>query len=377
MKILEIDKETYKVYGDGLVIHGKLEPAVYTVQFGEMTGFYLKKHAPLTVTEKLYGQHEAKISKLVRSYDQFERPMGVIFSGAKGIGKSIAARMLCEQMMAKGLPVIMVEQNIPGITSFIDSIQQECVVLFDEFEKNFKLYGRNDSDDDSNDNQQDRLLSLFDGTSSNVKRLYIITCNNVTELSTFLVNRPGRFHYHIRWHYPTMAEVEEYLKDKVDEKYHDRIPAVLDFSHKVQLNFDCLRAIAFELNLGEHFEDVIDDLNIKNVENYDCDIHLQLKDGRTFIVQGETIDLFQNKKTSRRLYAATLDNGHRDVVYVRFVPANITLLNGVMHLDPKTTELILDSYDSEDKDITNMFHKAWVDMKFQDDGYSFGLKKVV
>ena len=117
-----------------------------------MTGFYLKKHAPLTVTEKLYGQHEKKIDKLVRSYDRFVRPMGVIFSGDKGIGKSIAARMLCEKMVVKGIPVIMVNDNYLGLVGFIDSIQQECVVLFDEFEKNFKISNHDDSDGDTNYN---------------------------------------------------------------------------------------------------------------------------------------------------------------------------------------------------------------------------------
>ena len=51
MKILEVDNETYRVFGDGLVIEKKLKPAVYTVDFVPMQGFFLKKHTPLSVTE--------------------------------------------------------------------------------------------------------------------------------------------------------------------------------------------------------------------------------------------------------------------------------------------------------------------------------------
>ena len=36
-----------------------------------------------------------------------------------------------------GLPVIIVDTYIPGIASFIEEIEQEVMVLFDEFDKTF------------------------------------------------------------------------------------------------------------------------------------------------------------------------------------------------------------------------------------------------
>ena len=49
------------------------------------------------------------------------------------------------------------------------------------------------------------------------------------------------------------------------EQYHSEINKVAAFSRKIKLNYDCLSAIALELNEGEAFEDAIKDLNIINV----------------------------------------------------------------------------------------------------------------
>lgn len=369
MKILEIDKETYRVYGDSLIIHEQLAPAVYTVQFGKMTGFYLKKHSPLTVTEKLYGQHEKKIDKLVRSYDKFDRPMGVIFSGDKGIGKSIAARMLCEKMVAKGFPVIMVEDFFPGLTDFIDSIQQECVVLFDEFEKNFSK-SDNDEDED-NSGQQDKLLSLFDGTSSNVKRLYLITCNNLSQLSDFMVNRPGRFHYHIRWHYPKNEEIEQYLKDKIDEKYYGEIPAVLNFAAKVKLNYDCLRAIAFELNLGEHFEDAINDMNIKNVDWQSFIANVQLKNGDIYTNDNVEIDFFSKVEYRIELYGKEGNKTNYRGISFRFNPIKAKTFGTKLVFNANDVKMSHYDGDGNRIDITKDIQKVWIEMDNEEDGINF------
>ena len=354
MKVLELDSETYQVFGDSLVIEKKLKPAVYTVDFVPMRGFFLKKHTPLTVTEKLYGKHEQKIDKLLKAYEYFERPMGVIFSGDKGIGKSIAARMLCQKSVEKGLPVILIEENFEGLAQFLNSIEQECVVLFDEFEKNFrKVY---DHDGDEKGNAQDSLLSLFDGTGSNIKRLYLITCNDTYQLSDFMVNRPGRFHYHIRWEYPTQKEITEYLKDKVKPEYHDQIEEVLKFTAFQELNYDCLRAIAFELNMGQKFVETLEDLNIKNDANERYDLIVQFKNGEEVASYNDRIDLLSD---CREVY---LENG-KISGYLEFNPRNAKISNdGIFELDLKTTKLQLDrscreDVKAEDKDIVRAYLK--------------------
>ena len=354
MKVLELDSETYRIFSDGLVINNKLKPAVYTVDFAPMQGFFLKKHTPLTVTEKLYGKHEEKINKLLKAYEYFERPMGVIFSGDKGIGKSIAARMLCQKSVEKGLPVILVEENAEGLAQFLNSIEQECVVLFDEFEKNFrKVY---DHDGDEKGNAQDSLLSLFDGTGNTMKRLYLITCNDTYQLSDFMVNRPGRFHYHIRWEYPTQKEITEYLKDKVKPEYHDQIEEVLKFTAFQELNYDCLRAIAFELNMGQKFVETLEDLNIKNDADERYDLFIQFKNGEEAASYSNRIDLLSECK---EVY---VENNNISG-YLEFNPRNAKISSdGIFELDLKTTKMQLDracreNAEAKDKEIARAYLK--------------------
>ena len=107
---------------------------------------------------------------------------------------------------------------------------------------------------------------MFDGTAVSFRRLYIITCNDIYDLSNLLLNRPGRFHFHFRFKAPDKDEIVYYMKDKLDPAYYNEIDNVLNFAVKVPLNYDCLRAIAIELNTGETFSDIIDDLNIKNID---------------------------------------------------------------------------------------------------------------
>ena len=295
MKILKINEDTYKVFGNSLVVDNRLPPAVYRIDFDKMTGYSLKVHSPLVVTEKLYGSHEKKTDKIIRSFDMFDRSMGVIFSGKKGTGKSIAARLLCEKMVKKGYPIILVEDSYPGLVTFIDSIKQACVFLFDEFEKNFPVKRDDNEGDVVNGGYQDDFLSLFDGTSQS-KRLFLITCNDIHDLSEFIVNRPGRFHYHIRWECPGEEEIRVYLKDKLAPEYYDQINTVINFSMRTDLSYDCLRAIAFELNLGEEFSEIIDDLNIKNTEFLNLNIHIEFKNGK--LIELETrIDMSSSNET--------------------------------------------------------------------------------
>lgn len=100
MKILQTNNNEYKIYGDELKINDNLAPDMYEINFHPMSGFSLKAREPFKVTEKLYSPHERKVDHIIESYEIFERSLGVIFSGDKGIGKTIAACMLSYKRVA-------------------------------------------------------------------------------------------------------------------------------------------------------------------------------------------------------------------------------------------------------------------------------------
>lgn len=123
-------------------------------------------------------------------------------------------------------------------------------------------------------------LSLFDGTTSE-KKLFVVTCNELYGLNDFIINRPGRFHYHFRFDYPTADDIREYLLDKLNVKYYKEIDSVIDFSRRISLNYDCLRAIAFEINKGVTFSEAIVDLNIMTTESEEYRVYLFFENGRS------------------------------------------------------------------------------------------------
>ena len=108
--------------------------------------------------------------------------------------------------------------------------------------------------DEQGDSKHDESFKVptSDGMSGG-KKLFVITCNSLHKLSEFLINRPGRFHYHFRFDYPNADEIREYMTDKIPTEMHGEIDAVIAFAARVRLNYDCLRAIAFELSTGLSF----------------------------------------------------------------------------------------------------------------------------
>ena len=295
---------SYEIFDDSLKTYEKLPVQNYIVRFSQTKGFYLEKYSDIEIKEsKIYGVHLEKIDKVLRSFDTFQRNLGVILSGDKGIGKSLFAKLLCIKARAKVYPVVVVDRFIPGIASYLESIEQEVVVLFDEFDKTFGDIRSRDGDVCP----QASMLSLFDGISVG-KKLFVITCNEVRQLNDYLINRPGRFHYHFRFEYPSPEEIREYLKDKINRKYYGEIDNVIAFSKKINLNYDCLRAIAFEIQSGSSFREAISDLNIVNIESMRYDVVLHFENGMTLSSGSTYINLFDQGQKRIYLYDDKGDN---------------------------------------------------------------------
>lgn len=247
-------------FDESVSTHNGLPAGTYTIQFSPMTGFSLKRIPNLDVgVAKPYGRHEERLSRIMRTYNRLGRQLGVLLSGDKGIGKTLLVRMVTNYAINElHLPAIIVNRSYPGLAEYLDSWACEAVIVFDEFEKNFDKGYSEDGED-----FQESFLGLFDGMS-NQKRLYIVTVNDLYETSDFILNRPGRFHYHMMFDYPDADEIRRFLIDQSDGIISDEdIKKVVSMSIKTNLTFDHLRAIAFELSGGESFDDVIGELNIK------------------------------------------------------------------------------------------------------------------
>ena len=175
MKVIQ-SGDVYNLYGSEVMTYDRLPPKTYTVEFDVHSGCYLKERTNIESNEKAYGEQTNKVEKVMSAFERIDRSLGIILSGDKGIGKTMFAKRLCERCIELGIPVVLVDEGFPRISQFIEKIDQECLVLFDEFEKMFSTC--DDEYEDDSEDEQSKLLSLFDGTSS-TKKLCVVTCNNL------------------------------------------------------------------------------------------------------------------------------------------------------------------------------------------------------
>lgn len=331
----------YQIYGEDVKTYGRLPIMSFEVMFNKMTGFYLVSHSDLAVNEeKIYGNHQEKVAKTLQSFKLSDRNFGIILSGRKGIGKSLFARILATEGLKQGYPVLLVNSYNPGIADFISNIKQEVIVIFDEFEKNFLAEGNEDSP--FTPSAQDEMLPLFDGIDDG-KKLFVITCNEVRRLNQYLLDRPGRFHYHFKITYPAEAEIIEYLTDKLKLEYQDNIQSIVNFSRTTDVSFDYLRAIAFDLNQGYSVDETLSDLNISQDRVILFNITLKTHNGETYNAYSISFDLNKNSNSKQWFNATNLKTGNTE--RFGFVMNQLIFKDGAFSIDPKYAECYINEDD--------------------------------
>lgn len=325
----------YQVYGEEVQTYKTLPVQTYTVGFHPQRGCWLNKHIDLdTKEDTVYGRHLHRAEKIFKSFTATNRNFGVILSGKKGIGKSLMARMIAEKGIENDLPVIIVDAPYPGIADFLSSIEQEVVIIFDEFEKTF---AKNDDR-----NPQVDLLSLFDGIDGG-KKLFVITCNNPRDLNEYLINRPGRFHYHFEIACPTSDEVRAYMRDKIGDGFEEEIEKVVKLGQMADITYDSLRAIAFDLKQGYPLEETLEDLNINYERDVEFDVTVRLSNGWILTGFSKRINLYDKDP----VHITLLHDKTR--LYVNFKPSDAELIDGVLALKGDKARITCDWSSFEDE----------------------------
>lgn len=237
---------------DALDINTTLAPGNYVIKKDKRTEeFFLETISPFTLPEKLYGNVVKHTNRVIHTY--FDRPMstGVLLTGEKGSGKTMLAKNISNILAdANGIPTIVINENWVGddFNKFVQSIEQPCVILFDEFEK---VYVKED---------QKKILTLLDGVYP-TKKLFIFTCNDVYNINEHLCNRPGRIYYTIRYAGIEEEFIREFCNDRLNDKSHiDQICKVAILF--AAFNFDLLQALVEEMN--RYNESAIESLKILN-----------------------------------------------------------------------------------------------------------------
>ena len=89
MKVISTGSK-FNIYPDDLRSYDQLPADYYVVRYSEKEGFFLERYNEFKITDaKVYGIHLEKAGKVLDSFGIFNRNLGVILSGDKGIGKSL------------------------------------------------------------------------------------------------------------------------------------------------------------------------------------------------------------------------------------------------------------------------------------------------
>jgi hypothetical protein len=141
---------------------------------------------------------------------------------------------------------------------------------------------------------------LFDGLDGG-KKLFVITCNDTHKLNDCLKNRPGRFHYHFKLNTLAYEEIKEYLMDKLYPEYTKNIDEIVRPLAFMDVTYDYLRAICFELNQGYGLRETLKDLNISQKDKLCISVTVKLSNGRTYYSSDSHFTLSEDACFSLRM----------------------------------------------------------------------------
>ena len=262
--------DRYIVYDDTVQNIIKLDNAIYKIAVNKMYDIHLVKYSGRFFnSEKIFGNYGNKVDKAFKLFNDRDKNLGILMTGKKGMGKSFCSKDLCNKCLDHGYPVILIDSSFDydevspkEIPEFFGKIKQDVVVFFDEFDKVFCSY-TSDEGNNKIDPQED-LLSMFDGVDSEFKRLFIVTANKLDGINEYFLNRPGRFHYHFKFTFPSENEIKDYINYYCKDLSEKELNSVLLYSSIHPLTYDCLNAIVTEFNYGRSFKEFINDLNISS-----------------------------------------------------------------------------------------------------------------
>ena len=238
---------------ESMDLHEQLPAGNYVVKQDPHDYFYIEQIESFDVPTKMYGDTIRNTERIINSFWDREKSTGVMLVGEKGSGKTLLSKNICVELAEQKVPTIVINHAWVGdkFNTLIQSIQQPCIVMFDEFEKVYKA------------EEQEELLTLLDGIYSS-KKLFMLTSNDKWRVDSHMRNRPGRIFYMVDFKGLDETFIREYCYDNLlsDTKTVDTIVSIASVFGA--FNFDMLKALIEEMmRYNETPQEAMRILNVK------------------------------------------------------------------------------------------------------------------
>lgn len=230
-----------------------LESGVFNLEFDDTTKkFYLSKTQDSYEFEyKVYGIETDFVNRVVKTYNNTTGNLGVLLTGLKGTGKTVTAELICNELK---LPVIIINEAFDGLQLYLNNIQEDCILFFDEYEKFYSNYNFS-------------ILSIMDGALNlPYRKVFLLTTNDV-HINTNMLQRPSRIRYVKTFTDLTIDVIENIVDDVLINKKH-KTDIIKYISELDIITIDIVKSVCEEVNIHNespnNFKDVF---NVKASEN--------------------------------------------------------------------------------------------------------------
>ena len=181
----------------------------YTIHFDKDLEEYYGVEIPTPKdVDKIYRDNSQSINRWKSSFNSINKNLGIVINGIQGSGKTLMAFEFFKEM---DLPVLHVREPFSGnmFTQFINSLDQEVIIFFDEFEK---VYHEEKS--------QEELLTLLDG-GYNSKKIFVLVSNK-NKLNEYFYNRPSRIRFLEEFTSIEPEVLQNIIDDLLEDKEHEQ-----------------------------------------------------------------------------------------------------------------------------------------------------------
>lgn len=224
----------------------KLPAGIYAPRVHEKRGVlldYYQAQERFNLPSKFYGKHAAYKKMILRALATRETSVGVLLLGEKGNGKTLLMHDLCNDALAAGHPVFVINRplELDALREIYSLVNGECAFVFDEFDK---IYPESTT--------RNQLLEFF--SDRNIKKaLFMVATNEKEKLPSSFLNRTGRFLFRIEYTYLQRETAIEIMRDFVLSEQLSSI--LLDYVDQQPLNIDAFVSLIREI---QQFGDQVD-----------------------------------------------------------------------------------------------------------------------